>query len=100
MDVSLQNGIIYAFKERRIKKIKGANVPKLLEISMTSGTFQVGERVRAKVTGAGNVTWQYPKGGDLLGKGTGLHLTISLGVPPNFFQVPTLFLRFIFRLKV
>ncbi len=36
----------------------------------------------------GNVTWQYPKGGDLLGKGTGLHLTISLGVPPNFFQVP------------
>ena len=40
---------------------------------------------------SGNVTWQYPKGGDLLGKGTGLHLTISLGVPPNFFQVPNLF---------
>ena len=39
----------------------------------------------------GNVTWQYPKGGDLLGKGSGLHLTISLGVPPNFFQVPNLF---------
>ena len=39
----------------------------------------------------GNVTWQYPKGGDLLIKGTGLHLTISLGVPPNFFQVPNLF---------
>ena len=35
---------------------------------------------------SGNVTWQYPKGGDLLGKGTGLHLTISLGVPPNFFK--------------
>jgi len=40
---------------------------------------------------AGNVTWQYPKGGDFLAKGTGLHLTISLGVPPNFFQVPNLF---------
>ena len=40
---------------------------------------------------SGNVTWQNPKGGDLLGKGTGLHLTISLGVPPNFFQVPNLF---------
>lgn len=39
----------------------------------------------------GNVTWQYPKGGDLLNKGMGLHLTISLGVPPNFFQVPNLF---------
>jgi len=39
----------------------------------------------------GNVTWQYPKGGDFLSKGSGLHLTISLGVPPNFFQVPNLF---------
>ena len=39
----------------------------------------------------GNVTWQYPRGGDLLSKGMGLHLTISLGVPPNFFQVPNLF---------
>ena len=40
---------------------------------------------------SGNVTWQYPKGGDYLNKGMGLHLTISLGVPPNFFQVPNLF---------
>jgi len=40
---------------------------------------------------SGNVTWQYPKGGDMLNKGNGLHLTISLGVPPNFFQVPNLF---------
>ena len=39
----------------------------------------------------GNVTWQYPKGGDLLSKGMGIHLTISLGVPPNFFQVPNVF---------
>ena len=39
----------------------------------------------------GNVTWQYPKGGDMLNKGMGLHLTISLGVPPNFHQVPNLF---------
>ena len=39
----------------------------------------------------GNVTWQYPKGGDMLNKGMGLHLTISLGVPPNFYQVPNLF---------
>ena len=40
---------------------------------------------------SGNVTWQYPKGGDMLNKGMGLHLTISLGVPPNFYQVPNLF---------
>ena len=40
---------------------------------------------------SGNVTWQYPKGGDMLTKGMGLHLTVSLGVPPNFYQVPNLF---------
>ena len=31
--------------------------PKLLQISMTSGTFQVGERVTATVNGAGRDTW-------------------------------------------
>ena len=40
---------------------------------------------------AGNVTWQYPKGGDMLSRGMGVHLTISLGVPPNFFQAPNVF---------
>ena len=40
---------------------------------------------------AGNVTWQYPKGGDMLTRGMGVHLTISLGVPPNFFQAPNVF---------
>ena len=39
----------------------------------------------------GNVTWQYPKSGDQLSRGMGLHLTTSLGVPPNFFQVPNVF---------
>ena len=39
----------------------------------------------------GNVTWQYPKGGDMLSRGMGVHLTISLGVPPNFFQAPNIF---------
>ena len=39
----------------------------------------------------GNVTWLYPKGEDKLNRGMGVHLTISLGVPPNFFQVPNLF---------
>ena len=40
---------------------------------------------------AGNVTWQYPKGGDLLSRGMGVLLTLSLGVPPNFFQAPNIF---------
>ena len=40
---------------------------------------------------SGNVTWQYPKGGDMLSRGMGVHLTISLGVPPNFFQAPNVF---------
>ena len=39
----------------------------------------------------GNVTWQDPKGGDMLNRGMGVHLTISLGVPPNFFQAPNVF---------
>ena len=39
----------------------------------------------------GNVTWQYPKGGDQLNRGMGVHITTSLGVPPNFFQVPNVF---------
>ena len=29
----------------------------------------------------GNVTWQYPKGGDLLSKGMGIHLTSKFGRP-------------------
>ncbi len=39
----------------------------------------------------GTVAWQSPKGGDFLKKGHGLHLTISEGLPPNFFQVPNIF---------
>ena len=39
----------------------------------------------------GNITWQYPKSGDKLSKKMGVHLTVSLGVPPNFFQVPNIF---------
>ena len=39
----------------------------------------------------GTVAWQSPKGNDLLKKGWGVHLTLSKGMPPNFFQVPNLF---------
>ncbi len=39
----------------------------------------------------GTVAWQSPKGGDFLKKGHGVHLTISEGLPPNFFQVPNIF---------
>lgn len=39
----------------------------------------------------GNITWQQPKGGDRLKKGLGVHLMVSQGVPPNFFQVPNLY---------
>lgn len=38
----------------------------------------------------GTVVWQSPKGGDLLPKGQGLHLTLSEGSPPNSFMVPDL----------
>lgn len=39
----------------------------------------------------GTIAWQSPKGGDYLKKGHGLHLTVSEGLPPNFYQVPNLF---------
>ncbi len=39
----------------------------------------------------GTVAWQSPRGGDLMKKGHGVHLTISEGLPPNFYQVPNLF---------
>lgn len=39
----------------------------------------------------GTVAWQFPKSGDQLKKGLGLQITISKGLPPDFFQVPQLF---------
>ncbi|MFH1852182.1 MAG: PASTA domain-containing protein [Candidatus Neomarinimicrobiota bacterium] len=39
----------------------------------------------------GTVAWQYPKGGDNMQKGLGVQITLSLGTPPNFFEVPDLF---------
>lgn len=39
----------------------------------------------------GTVAWQFPKSGDQIKKGYGLQLTISMGLPPDFFQVPQLF---------
>ena len=40
---------------------------------------------------SGAIIWQSPKGGDVLRKGNGVHLNISKGRPPNFFQVPKLY---------
>lgn len=39
----------------------------------------------------GTVAWQFPKPGNQLKKGLGLQITISKGMPPDFFQVPQLF---------
>jgi len=39
----------------------------------------------------GTVAWQFPKQGDQIKKGLGLQITISQGLPPDFFQVPQLF---------
>ncbi|RMF07955.1 MAG: PASTA domain-containing protein [Candidatus Neomarinimicrobiota bacterium] len=40
---------------------------------------------------ANTVVWQAPKAGDPVPKGLGVHLRISKGQPPNFYQVPDLF---------
>ena len=39
----------------------------------------------------GTVSWQFPKAGDYINKGLGIQLTVSQGLPPDFFQVPQLF---------
>ena len=39
----------------------------------------------------GTVAWQVPKEGDQIKKGLGLQITVSQGLPPDFFQVPQLF---------
>ncbi len=39
----------------------------------------------------GTVAWQFPKSGDHIKKGLGLQITVSQGLPPDFFQVPQLF---------
>jgi len=39
----------------------------------------------------GTVAWQFPKFGDQIKKGLGLQLTVSMGLPPDFYQVPQLF---------
>ena len=38
----------------------------------------------------GTIAWQYPKAGDRRKKGMGIQITVSEGMPPNFFQVPNL----------
>lgn len=37
---------------------------------------------------AGNVTWQSPRGGNLLRRGSGMSLMVSSGEPPQSFYVP------------
>lgn len=37
------------------------------------------------------IKWQYPRAGDHLRRGSGLTLIMSLGKPPDFYQVPQLF---------
>ena len=38
----------------------------------------------------GTIAWQNPKAGDRRKKGMGIQITVSKGMPPNFFQVPNL----------
>lgn len=39
----------------------------------------------------GTVAWQFPKSNDQIKKGLGLQITVSQGLPPDFYQVPQLF---------
>ena len=75
-------------------------VPNLVGQSRRSGEIslqQIGLRIDTVYTEfnpdypKGTVTWQFPKSGDHIKKGMGLQITVSQGLPPDFFQVPQLF---------
>lgn len=36
----------------------------------------------------GTIAWQYPKANDTMKKGLGIQITLSKGLPPDFYQVP------------
>jgi len=36
----------------------------------------------------GTIAWQYPKSNDTMKKGLGIQITLSKGLPPDFYQVP------------
>jgi len=36
----------------------------------------------------GTIAWQYPKANDTMKKGFGIQVTVSKGLPPDFYQVP------------
>lgn len=77
---------------------KLVKVPELINQSLRSAELilrQTGLKIDTIYTEfndqpKGTVVWQSPKGGDLLPKGQGLHLTLSEGSPPNSFMVPDL----------
>ncbi len=82
------------------KPDKLVNIPNLVGQSRRSAELtlqQIGLKIDSIYTEfnpdypRGTVAWQFPKPGDQLKKGFGLQLTISEGLPPDFFQVPQLF---------
>ncbi len=36
----------------------------------------------------GTIAWQYPKANNLIKRGLGIQITVSQGLPPDFYQVP------------
>ncbi len=36
----------------------------------------------------GTIAWQYPKGNNSMNRGFGVQITVSQGLPPDFYQVP------------
>lgn len=36
----------------------------------------------------GTISWQYPKANEIMKKGFGIQVTVSKGLPPDFYQVP------------
>lgn len=36
----------------------------------------------------GTIAWQYPKANNLIKRGLGIQITVSKGLPPDFYQVP------------
>jgi len=93
-------------KRGRTIKLKIAQAEKMIDVPNLVGQYRRSAEISLQQLGLnvdtiytefnpdyqeGTVAWQFPKFGDQIKKGYGLQLTVSMGLPPDFFQVPQLF---------
>ena len=93
-------------KKGRTIRLKIARPEKMIDVTSLVGQSKRSAEIKIQQLGLkidtiyveynpdypkGTVAWQFPKSGDQIRKGLGLQITISEGLPPDFYQVPQLF---------